>query len=823
MNELRRYCMICLLMLVFVFQPLYPKSPVERLEEVEVLFAHRQYEKAIEGYRQLTGFEETAPEALYRIGECHYNLGEYNKAIYAFRDIIDKYAESYIVPEAIYACGMAYLARGDTKRAEEYLVKKIDAFPGYSEDKRILSGRGILLYFEGKYEEAMECFKDAVTKEGLFYRAKCLAHLGKPLGALAIYKRLADAFKDEPLAEYCHYGMGDALFYNRDYAGAIDKYEFFIEKYPRSHLKEYARYKLGCCYFHGGDYEASLECFKHSKDSDDRYLGAHSLFMMGEALTKVGRINEAIARYQEVKSSYPDLRVAAIANFNYGRSYITLGDTLNSLIAFNQIATMYPTGSFAGMGDYLVGVTFLSEGRYTEAIEKFHDIIRFYSISEIAIPAYTMMVYIYTHMKNNPEGVSVASAFEHLIEGKNDIWSGRARLLLGELYYYMGRVPLAKSFYESVLQNYEGVTSLKAPAFVGKAWCILAEGRYETARDMFESAFKRYPSDTSIAVASLYGWGIACFNMGKYDDAYQVFLFGIGDEYSNSPIAGDAYYYGGKALFVTQKYANAIECWEKVLNKYPECKSAPNAAFDLAVTYSQATEYRKAISYFNLIVNQYPESELVREAQFQLAATYFNSGDFVNAIREYDKFRSLYPDDSQAQAAREQIELSYYMLGQKNPEAIDVLISEYPTSEYAAEAQWTKAGTAFNDEDFARAIIEFRKLVTNFPESPHAEDAQYYIILSYAKLKQPLKQLEEIEKFIRYFPESDKVSSVLNIMGVVYYNSGRYEDAIKTFRKVLNEYPDGEEYNKAGRYMAKTYRAMGEEEKANEYISKFGE
>ncbi|MCK4329219.1 tetratricopeptide repeat protein [candidate division WOR-3 bacterium] len=826
MNGLRRYIFLYNLLLIIVFQPVYAvvsKTPVERLEEVEVIFAHHQYEDAIKGYKLLTGFDETAPEALYRIGECYYNLGEYNEAIYTFRDLIDKHESSYIAPEAIYACGMAYLARGDSERAKEYLVKKIDEFPGYSEDKRILSGKGILLYFEGRYEEAMVFFEDAVTKEGLFYKAKCLARLGKPLQALAIYKKLANSFKDENFAEYCHYGMADALFYNKDYAGAIEKYEFFIEKYPWSHLKEYSRYKLGCCYFHEGDYEASLFCYKYSTDSRDRFLAAHSIYMIGKALTETGRINEAITMFQEAKSSYPDLRVAAIANFEYGRSYIALGDTLNSLIAFNQMSSIYPTGSFAGMGDYLAGVTFLSDKRYTEAIERFQNILRYFSISEIAIPAYAMMVYSYNLMQDYNEGASVSSSFEHLIESKGGIWVGRAKLFLGELYYYMDRIAKAKTFYESVLKDYDEVVLLKAPAYVSKGWCILEEGRYNTAKDIFESAFQRYGSDTSLAIASLYGWGIASFNMGEYDEAYQVFLFGIGDEFQDSPIAGDAYYYGGKALFVTQKYANAIDYWEKVLINYPESEKAPYAAFDLAVTYKQAAEYTKAINHFRLVVNQYPESELASEAQFQLGATYFNAGDYVNAIREYDKYSILYQESPQAQTAKDQMELSYYMLGQDNPEALDILINEHSSSQYAAEAQWIRAGSAFNDENYANAVIEFRKLVTNFSESPYAEDAQYYIILSYAKLKQPMKELEEAEKFIRYFPESDKVPSAFNIMGVVYYNLGSYEDALRIFKKVLAEYPDGEEYNKAGRYIAKTYQAIGDEEKAQEYITRFGE
>ncbi len=820
MSSIPRICILLLLSTSLYSQEV--KTPVERLMEVEVLFSHRQWEEALEGYRLLTQYEETAPEALYRIGECYYNLGEYDKAIHTFRDIIKRFPESYIAPKAIYAAGISFLARGDLKRAEEYLVKKIDAFPGYSEDKRTISGRGILLYFDGQYREALAHFEKTVTPMGRFYKARCLAHLGRLFEALAIFKELTNKFPGEPLAEYSYYAMGEALFYNRDYAGAIKRFEYFIEKYPLSHLKNYARYKLGCSYFNEGYYELAIACFRFSADSEDRYLVAHSYFMIGETLMKLDRIPEAIAAYQDAKFNYHGLRVAAISSLNYGRAYIALEDTLASLIAFNQLASIYPTGSFAGMGDYLAGVTFFSENRYLEAIDRFHNIIRFHSVSEIAVPAYAMMVKSYTNLWNPLEGVSVATAFEHLIEGEDCIWADRANLFLGELFYYIDRIPEATAYFETVLERHQ-TGHLRAHAFVSRAWCILEQGRYGIAKGMFEEAFHRYGVDTCLAVASLYGWGIAAFNMGEHEEAYQVFLFGIGEAYPDHPIAGDALYYGAKALFVTGKFASAIEYWEKVLNYYPDAKKAPDAAFQLATTYAMAGEFGKSANYFRLLMNQYPMSELVIEAQFQLATTYFNSGDFLNAIREYDKFRLLYPDDVQAEAAQDQLELAYFMLGQEDPEALDILIREHPTSEFAAEAQWTRAGTLFNDGDLVNAIIEFRKLLVNFPESPYTEDALYFIVISYGQINNFPKQIEEAEKFKRFFPESEKIPALLNTMGVAYHNLGKFDEALKVFKRVLNEYPGTDEYNRAGRFIGQTYRMLGDAGKADEYLTRFGE
>ncbi|MDI6839740.1 MAG: tetratricopeptide repeat protein [bacterium] len=795
------------------------KSPVDSLKSVESLFIREQYREAIKGYQSLTKFKDTAPEALYRIGECYYNLDEYEKAIDVFECILKDYKDSYLCPEAIYSLGMCWLVLGDIKEAKRYLIDEIDKFPGYTEDKRILNGRGIALFVEGKYKDALTYLEPLHTKEGLYYKAKCYSGLGAPLKAVSVYKELVNKYPGTRLSEYAFYSMGDALFENGDYTGAIKKYEDFLAEYPWTKLKHYARYKLGCSYLHESKYEKALENFYSVVNFKDPWLASHAYYQIANVLIKLGRVEEAITCYQHAKSDYPEMRVAALANIMYGQTYLLRQDTLGAQIAFQQMASIYPTGNFAGLGDYLAGTANFVQGRYIEAIEHYQRVLKLFPGSEVLIPSYAMMLFCYNQLGSYSDGVVTGASFYRILDNKEGIWVGRAKLFLAELYYYLGKYQQAQNLYDEVIKSYK---ALEGPAYIGKAWCILEEGRTDVAHAMLKEAYDRWgATDSSLAISSIYGWGIASFNGGNFEDAYTAFLFGVGELYPKSKLAGNAYYHGGKALASLGKYANTIQYWEKVLSDYPDCDNAPQAAFELARTYYLAGKYDNAINYYRIILNRYPDSPITREAQFQIGATYYTAHLFQDAIREFQKVVDLYPEDSLAVQAKNQIETSYYMWGQENPDALKQLIKLYPGSTVAADAQWQIAAQLYNDEKYEESIQEFQKLVVDFPESEKAAEAQYFIISIYGILGNSEKRIEECQKFLYYFPKDSKIADVYFQLGATYFNLTKYNEAIGAFEKIVNEYPNYKKYKDAGYYLGVCYKNIGEKDKGEKLIEKF--
>ena len=70
-----------------------------------------------------------ADNAAYWLGECHYSMGDYKKAILVFKDLTKEYPKSEKVPDAILKLGYSYLSLDDSNRAHHYLTKVIKKYP----------------------------------------------------------------------------------------------------------------------------------------------------------------------------------------------------------------------------------------------------------------------------------------------------------------------------------------------------------------------------------------------------------------------------------------------------------------------------------------------------------------------------------------------------------------------------------------------------------------------------------------------------------------------------------------------------------------------
>lgn len=70
-----------------------------------------------------------ADNALYWLGECHYSLGRYQKAIIVFKDLVKTYPKAEKVPDALLKIGYAYLSLDDINRANHFLKLVLKKYP----------------------------------------------------------------------------------------------------------------------------------------------------------------------------------------------------------------------------------------------------------------------------------------------------------------------------------------------------------------------------------------------------------------------------------------------------------------------------------------------------------------------------------------------------------------------------------------------------------------------------------------------------------------------------------------------------------------------
>jgi tol-pal system protein YbgF len=91
------------------------RDEIRAYEEAFRLYRTGEYEPAIDRFR---GFLQTHPSSDYAdnaqfwLAECYFKLSDYEQAVLAFQEVVQKYPEGNKVPDALYRQGMAFLEIG---------------------------------------------------------------------------------------------------------------------------------------------------------------------------------------------------------------------------------------------------------------------------------------------------------------------------------------------------------------------------------------------------------------------------------------------------------------------------------------------------------------------------------------------------------------------------------------------------------------------------------------------------------------------------------------------------------------------------------------
>lgn len=102
-----------------------------RYEEALSSFNSHNYQDAIESFESLLASRANhslADNAQFWIGECHYALGQYKKAIIDFEKVFT-FPNSNKMDAAQFKLGLCYLRLGDKSKAQEEFQRLVDQYP----------------------------------------------------------------------------------------------------------------------------------------------------------------------------------------------------------------------------------------------------------------------------------------------------------------------------------------------------------------------------------------------------------------------------------------------------------------------------------------------------------------------------------------------------------------------------------------------------------------------------------------------------------------------------------------------------------------------
>ncbi len=179
-------------------------------------------------------------------------------------------------------------------------------------------------------------------------------------------------------------------------------------------------------------------------------------------------------------------------------------------------------------------------------------------------------------------------------------------------------IVLAAIILTMLLFRSKKTAELNASVKLAEANSKMARGELQQTIDILLNMSESY-SGTNSAARGVYLLAYSYFEKGEYENAITYFKKYL-DDYANDPILTNAAYSGLGACFEQQgKFADAAQSYEKGATKFGDSYNAPQQLMDAARCYVSVNRIADAKNCYETVIKKYPEAKVKNDAELFLA------------------------------------------------------------------------------------------------------------------------------------------------------------------------------------------------------------
>ena len=414
-------------------------------------FQQGDYEKAISEFNKIIdGQNAVAQNAYYHLAQSYLKAGQKQQALNAFKNASEMDFDPQIKADAAlnyaklsYEIGnsyesvpqvlMSYLEKYPQSPAREeineLLINSFITSKNYEEAMRLLENsrnfqnsqvyqqvafyRGIELYNEGDYRQALEYFEKAlsqrrdprITALTTFWKAETDFNLRNFQEALIGYREFAGMSGAEDAAERenLDYNIGYAYFKQRDYDRATEYFRRFVGKADNDTQRKHDAYaRLGDSHFVNSEYPAAMQAYESAirlggpEEDYAAFQKAISHGFLQQNTTKINELNNFLNQYP--RSSYRD-----DALYELGNTHVAMNNSSEGIEAYNRLVRDVPGSSYVPRALLKQGLIFYNQDQGNQALEKMKRVVREYPDSPEAVQAVKTARLIYIDLGRTDE------------------------------------------------------------------------------------------------------------------------------------------------------------------------------------------------------------------------------------------------------------------------------------------------------------------------------------------------------------------------------------------------------------------------------------
>lgn len=729
----------------------HPKAALAYLELGNFYFRQKNYNKAtqyLSKVRLSQIGENKRDETRFKLGYAYFSQRQFDEAI-TFFDALKQQSGEY-APASNYYAGYIEYEQGNYQKAITDL-ERAEKDPAY---KSVVPAMLADLYYkQGKYDELL-AYSDRVLNSGTrvnqldFYLLAAEAHVSK-----------------------------------ENYAKAVVYYDQYLDQIPNPAVD--IRYRIGYASFKAGDMEKAIENLKQAASNTDE-VGVLASYYLGIAYLKTNNKLYAITAFDNARRNKYNATVSEEIAYQYAKLSYDLDRMEEAIVSARSFLKDYPDSEHKEEIGDLLSDAYLNSNNYNLAIEY---------IESLNAP------------NQRQQGVYQKATF---LKGMELFNSGAYRQAI-EYFDKSLRYPVDK--------KYKALAGLWA----GEAYSV---GRkYEEAIPYYQKAlYTGITPEDEVMLKTRYGIGYALYNTKAYSKALEQFrtyvryaedknqkdyyddaLLRLADCYYVSKQYGQALNYYRKAIAansIDNDYAHlqagivqsidgssakAIEEFDFIIKNNPQSRYLDDALFQKAQVNFEDGKYEKAVANFTDLIKRKPTSQFAPYAYMRRASSQYNLKNYDQSIQDYITVIERYKTHSVAEEALLPLQEVLNLQGRSGE--FDKYLANYkqanPDKKGLESVEFETAKNQYFNLSYDKAIKSFKSFVSSYPASGKLPEAKYYIAESYYRLG---KSEEALEYYNQLLAEGvfEPMSKILNRIGELEYNNGRYENATYFYYKLVD-------------------------------------
>jgi len=457
---------------------------------------------------------------------------------------------------------------------------------------------------------------------------------------------------------------------------------------------------------------------------------------------------------------------------------------------YRQVVTAYPGSDQAFDAQKYLTALYALRGKASEAQEAMEKLLGQFSQREYLPLAVHEIVEKCGKSRGDEKVWQVCrNMLESTSSGKDGIWS---QMGLAILDIFLGGQLAAQATIDNLIADFSGdARSAEALGQIG--WAYRKPQKHEKAAELYQYVVDNW-SDRPRAVFSYRGLVYCKIALRDEAGAWAVVEDLLGRFSGDEHIAEVAYSLGQNYDRLEQR-DKARLLYEYILSKQPKSTYALWAQRGIVFMDIKLGNYKAAGEGIKVILAKYPDHNDLPQALQWLGNDYYKVKEYEKAANSYRYVVDNWPQSEYALGSQKGLILSSVKLmdGPSTHAAIDDLFAKFSGGEDIAQIALDLGDQCRHGlDDYAAARRLYEGLLARYPDSKQAMWAQRDIVFVDIKLGNYAAAESGIETMVAKYPDHNDVPQALQWLGNDYHRVKEYEKAAKSYRYVVDNWPQSE-------------------------------